>query len=184
MPNRMLKAEQTLLLVVDIQEKFRDVIHGMDRVIRSTKILIEAFKALGLPIVVSEQYPKGLGRTVKELLEVLPEGAKVLEKTAFGCLGDEALFKTFQALGKRQVLVAGIEAHVCVNQTVHGLLDAGYEPHIVREAVSSRDPETARLALEKMTGSGAVQSTVELALFELMRDAKHPAFKAVQALVK
>ncbi|MBI5883295.1 MAG: hydrolase [Elusimicrobia bacterium] len=184
MPNRMLKAEQTVLLVVDIQEKFRAVIHGMDQVIRSVRVLVEAAKALSLPIVVSEQYPKGLGRTVREILEAVPAEARVLEKTSFGCLGDEALFKALQALGRRQVLVAGIEAHVCVNQTVHGLLDAGYEPHVVSDAVSSRNPADRAAAMEKMTGSGAVPCCVEMALFEMMRDARHPAFKAVQALIR
>jgi nicotinamidase-related amidase len=184
MPNRMLKAEQTMLLVVDLQEKFRTVIHGMDRVVRSVKTLLEAARILSLPVVVSEQYPKGLGRTMGELLEVLPSGAQVLEKTSFGCLGDEALFKAVQAAGRRQVLVVGVEAHVCVNQTVHGLLDAGMEPHVVRDAVSSRDPANAAAALEKMAGSGAVLTCVEMALFELVRDAKHPAFKAIQDLVK
>jgi nicotinamidase-related amidase len=134
--------------------------------------------------VVSEQYPKGLGRTVKEILEVLPSGTRILEKTAFGCLGEESVFQALQGVGKRQIMVAGIEAHVCVDQTVHQLLDAGYEPHLIREAVSSRDPADRATAMEKMTGSGAVPCCVEMALFELMRDAKNPAFKAVQSLIK
>lgn len=184
MPDRMLKADEAVLLVVDIQEKFRGVIHEMDRVLRSTAVLLKACGALKVPVVVSEQYPKGLGRTLKELLEVVPVGTPVCEKTAFGCAADEALLRRLKGLGRRQVLVAGIEAHICVSQTVHGLLAAGFEPHVVREAVSSRAEADCRTALEKMAGSGSVPSCVEMALFELMRDSRHPAFKAVQALVR
>ncbi len=181
---RLLDAQQTVLLVIDIQEKFVPVIQNSGPLIERTGILIETAKQLDIPILISEQYPEGLGPTASQLLEKLPSSATRLEKTAFGCLGDHAMAHYFQALGRQQVMVCGIEAHVCVNQTVHQLLESGYEPHLIEDAISSRDLHHCEIALNKMRQSGAVDGCVEMAVFELMRHAKHPDFKALQALIK
>ncbi len=180
----MLRPETSLLLVVDIQEKFVPIIDGCGRVIAKSKILLKAAGLLGVPVIVSEQYPKGLGRTTAELVAAYPEGVEVLEKTAFGCLGDEAIRARVDALARRQVVVCGIETHVCVNQTVHQLLASGHQVHLIEEAIASRAASNREAGLAKMRSSGAIPSCVETALFEWMGDAKHPRFKEVQALIK
>lgn len=182
--SRVLSPERAALLVVDVQERLLPAIHDGERVAAACRVLAEAAARLKLPVVVSEQYPKGLGPTVAAVRAALPDGAAVLPKTAFGCLGDEALAARLKELGRPQVLVCGVEAHVCVNQTVHQLLAAGFQPHLVVDAVGSRSPENKRIGVEKMLGSGAVPSSVETALFELLGDARHPEFKPLQSLVK
>ena len=155
--------------------------------------LVRAFRLLGLPILVTEQYPKGLGSTVHELKAVLEgkgpagdgsTGAPVLEKTAFSSYGCEGLPSKLEGTGARSVLVCGIETQVCVNQSVHDLLAAGYSVQVAVDAVQSRSALDREVALRKMEKSGAVLTTAEMAAFELLRDAKHPKFKEVQALFK
>ncbi len=180
----MIRPSNSVLLVIDIQEKFLPVIAEPKRLVFKSKTLIQAAALLDFPIVVTEQYPKGLGPTVKELLDVLPEGAARLEKTSFGCLGDPKIANRLKSIGRKQVIVCGIESHVCVNQTVHQLIDAGYEAHLVSDAVSSRSRENRDLGIRKMEQAGAVPACVESVLFELMDDAKHPEFKTIQALIK
>jgi len=182
--NRLLSLESSCLLVVDIQEKFVSVIDEYERVVAKSKIMIQAAGMLGVPVIVSEQYPKGLGQTVSELSEVYPEKTQIHDKTAFGCLGDVGLTEQIAALGKKQIVVVGIETHVCVNQTVHQLLNADYQVHLIEDALGSRSSENRDIGIAKMRASGAVSSCVEMALFEWMGDAKHPRFKDVQALIK
>ncbi len=184
----LLNVDQAILLVIDIQEKFVPVIQNPESTVKKTRLMIETACLLEIPILISEQYPKGLGATVPELLKDLPSSASplitTLEKTSFGCLGDEAMAQYFKDSGRKQIIICGIEAHVCVNQTVHQLLDAGYEPHLIEDAISSRNKHHREIALHKMRQSGAILSHVEMALFELMRHAKHPHFKTLQSLIK
>lgn len=180
----LLKASEAVLLVVDIQDKFTDVILNANMVIEKTAILIQAAAQLEIPIVVSEQYPKGLGHTVDALIHLLPTNAVTLEKTAFGCLGDEEITTHLAGLKRKKIMLCGIEAHVCVNQTAHQLLTAGYEVHLIQDAISSRHAENRTIGIQKMLASGAIAGCTEMALFELMQTAKHPAFKSLQALVK
>jgi nicotinamidase-related amidase len=145
--------------------------------------LVKAFRALDLPILVTEQYPKGLGSTVPELRAALAPGA-IPEKTAFSSYGCAGLPEALRATGARCVLACGIETHVCVNQSVHDLLAAGYAVHVAADAVESRRASDREAGLRKMERSGAVLTSCEMAAFELLRDAKHPRFKEVQALFK
>lgn len=184
MTGRLLNPSEAVLLVVDIQERFVDAINECERVIKRSRIMLEACGKLGIPVIVSEQYPKGLGHTVRELLENLPENTPIFEKTAFGCGADPAIHEALAALGRRQVMVCGIEAHVCVNQTVHQLLQAGYQVHLIQDAISSRSKKDAKTAFKKMHQSGAIPSGVEMAMFELMGNARHERFKELQALIK
>ncbi len=184
MSDRLLSPESSCLLVVDIQEKFIPVIHEYERVVAKTRIMLEAAGILGVPVIVSEQYPKGLGHTVSALVDAFPLKSEVLEKTAFGCHADAGMAGKLKELGRKQVVVVGIEAHVCVNQTVHQLLGAGYQVHLIEDALGSRSPENRETGIIKMRASGAIPSCVEMALFEWMGDAKHPHFKDVQALIK
>src|SRR5690349_7099792 len=130
--SRLLSADNSMLLVIDVQEKFVPVIHDCDELVEKIEVLVQAAKRLNVPVVISEQYPAGLGPTVGELKNILPETAIVMEKTAFGCLGDQGMRDTIAGLNRRQVIVCGIEAHVCVNQTVHQLLADGYEVHVIQ----------------------------------------------------
>jgi nicotinamidase-related amidase len=176
--SRVLERDRAALVVIDVQEAFRKAVDSFDDVAAGTATLIEGARTLGLPIVVTEQYPKGLGSTVPEVAAHL-EGISPLEKVVFSaCRADG-----FDLDGRDQALVCGIETHVCVNQTVHDLLDRGVEVHVAADAVSSRTAANRELGLHKMEESGAILSSVETALFELVGRAGTDEFKAVQKLV-
>ena len=175
---------QTALAVVDMQESFRRPIHDFAEVAARVALVAHAAQLLGVPVVVTEQYPKGLGRTASEIRAVLPEGLEPIEKTAFSSCGAGEFVARLERAGARQVLLCGIEAHVCVNQTAHDLLARGYQVHLLADCVSSRSPQNKQVGVEKMLRSGALPSSTELALFELMRDARHEQFKEIQKLIK
>jgi nicotinamidase-related amidase len=177
--SRMLDRERTALVVVDVQEAFRPAVGEFDAVARNAGVLAQGARVLGLPIVVTEQYPRGLGATVPEVSTHL-DGVPRHEKTAFSACRANG----FSLDGRSQALVCGIEAHVCVQQTVQDLLEAGVEVHVAADAVTSRTALNRRLGLEKMEGSGAVITSTEMALFELLERAGTPEFKAIQGLVK
>ncbi len=179
-----LQAKQAALLVVDIQERLVPSIYNYHQVVKNTAILIKACRELNIPVIVSEQYVKGLGPTVPTLRQLFHDETLVLEKTTFGALGQPTIAMALKELERPQIMVCGIETHVCVNQSVHQLLAAGYQPHVVEDAVSSRLPENKTAGLGKMKQSGAIMTTTEMAVFELLYDAKNPAFKPVQALIK
>ena len=175
-----LDPERTALVVIDVQEGFRKAVPDFERVTKATATLIEGAEAIGIPIVISEQYPKGLGETVPEVAEHLPEGTEPLEKLVFSAAEAEG----FDLGGRDQVLVCGIETHVCVNQTVLDLLGQGIEVQVAEDAVGSRSDENKRVGVEKMERAGATLTSVETALFELLGGSDAPEFKQVQALVK
>jgi nicotinamidase-related amidase len=181
---RILDSSRTALLVVDIQESFRGVIDDFDRLASRAAIAVRAFQLLELPVFVTEQYPKGLGRTADEIRSVLPEDFDYLEKTAFSSCGAAQLEVGFNAAGVKQIVVCGLETHVCVNQTTHDLLDRGFQVHLLTDCVASRNKKDRRAGLQKMFSSGAVSSSLEMALFEVMRDARHEKFKQIQQLIK
>ncbi len=175
----MLGREDATLVVIDVQEGFRKAIEGFDGIAAATATMVQGAVALGLPVLVTEQYPKGLGPTIPEVAEHLPPGTEPLTKTVFSAVGAEG----FNLAGRRQAIVCGIESHVCVNQTVLGLLDHGVEVHVVADAVGSRSAANRELGLAKAERAGAWRTSVETALFELLGEAGTPEFKAVQRLV-
>jgi nicotinamidase-related amidase len=175
-----LDRERAALVVVDIQEAFRKAVPGFEEIARSAGTLVEGAKAIGVPIVVTEQYRKGLGATVPEVADHLPDGVEPLEKLRFSAAEADG----FDLEGKDQAIVCGVETHVCVNQTVLDLLDQGVGVHVVRDAVGSRTEDNRELGLHKAEAAGAVVTSVETALFELLRGADAAEFKQVQALVK
>jgi nicotinamidase-related amidase len=179
MAARELDRERAALVVVDVQEAFRKVVLDFEAVAARVGILIQGAQVLGVPVVATEQYPKGLGSTVDEVAEHL-DGAGPLEKTVFSAAGAEG----FDLEGRDQALVVGIEAHVCVSQTAHDLLEQGVEVHVARDAVSSRAVTDKESGLAKMESSGAVLTSAETALFELLGEAGSEEFKAIQKLVK
>jgi nicotinamidase-related amidase len=170
------------LAVIDVQEGFRPAVLDFDQVAGNVAVLVEGARILGLPVIVTEQYPKGLGATVPEVARHL-EGIEPIEKVCFSAF-DADEFPVALGDDHDQVVLCGIEAHVCVNQTAEDLLATGREVHVVRDAVSSRTAENRELGLHKMERSGAVVTSVETALFELLRAAGTPEFKQVQELVK
>jgi nicotinamidase-related amidase len=171
----LLERERTGLVVVDVQEGFRRY-ETFVPVAEACAKLVQAARILGVPALVSEQYPKGLGPTAPE---VGLEQERRIEKTVFSAVRAEG----FDLSGRGQAIVCGIEAHVCVSQTVHDLLDAGVEVHVPADAVGSRHALDYERGLERMERAGAVISTVEAALFELLERAGTPEFKAVQKLI-
>jgi nicotinamidase-related amidase len=179
----ILSADDAFLAVIDVQERFRPLQKDFPRMVRGVTRLIQTCRILELPILVTEQYPKGLGTTVHELRDVLGE-THALSKTCFSSCGSEEFSRRLQELGRRKALVCGIEAHVCVSQTVHDLLQRGISVQVAIDAVESRNSLDREVALRKMERSGAILTTVEAAAFELLADAKHPKFKEVQALFK
>lgn len=180
---RTLAAERSLLLVIDMQESYRGHVHEEERTVAAVARLLRAAGVLGVPVMVTEQYPKGLGGTRAEVAEAIPTDAARFEKTSFSCLGAEGLEDHLHHTGRDTIVVAGIETHVCVSQTVHDLLARGYAVQLPRDAVSARFPLEDAAGWAKMTGSGAVPTSAEGALFEWLGDAKHPEFKAIHKLV-
>jgi nicotinamidase-related amidase len=170
------------LAVIDVQEAFRPAVLDFERVAANVGVLVQGARILGLPVLVTEQYPKGLGETVPEVAEHLT-GVPRLEKTSFSALAADG-FPAALDDERDQVVLCGIEAHVCVNQTAEDLLADGREVHVVADAVTSRTAENRELGLHKMEHGGAVVTSVETALFELLRAAGTPEFKEIQALIK
>lgn len=175
-----LDPERATLVVIDVQEAFRKAVPGFDRVAAATATLVSGAAAIGIPVVVTEQYPRGLGETVPEVAEALPDGTATVEKVRFSAVEADGF-----DLGERdQALVCGIETHVCVNQTVLDLIDSDLEVHVAADAVGSRAEADRELGLAKMERCGAILTSVEMALFELLGGADAEAFKAVQGLIK
>lgn len=182
--HRLLKPDTVFLMLVDMQEKFSQAIPTFRQLRQKIEILLKACDILNIPVVVSEQYPRGLGHTDEALQACFPPRTAVFEKTAFGCGADPKLSNHLNALNRKQVLLCGIEAHVCVNQTAHQLLQSGFDVHLIQDAVDSRQPSDREAAIAKMRQSGVTPSSIEMALFELLQTASHPDFKKIQALIK
>jgi nicotinamidase-related amidase len=181
---RVLDRAQSALVVIDVQEAYRGRTVEHERMVRGVRRLIEAAKVLHLPILATEQYPKGLGHLIPEVVDVLPEDVQVIEKLSVSCCGEPRFAERLGKLSRRQMVVCGIEAHACINQTVHDLLDRGYQVHVPFDAISSRFEADYRVGWEKMIGSGAVPSTVETACLEWVRTAAAPEFRLVQKILK
>jgi nicotinamidase-related amidase len=179
----LLTQDQAVLLIIDVQEGFRKYIPDLPAVTRNISILVESAKILQLPTIVTEQYPKGLGRTLAELQACLGDH-QVFEKECFSCCGSDQFLAALRHLERRQIIVSGIEAHVCVHQTVHDLIECGFQPHLVVDAIASRNAKNKEVAVERMCAAGAVESVVEMALFEMLKNAGTETFKSVQRLLK
>jgi len=175
---------RAVLAVIDVQSKLTPAMpHKVyERMRATTAMLVDAAGLLGIPVVTTEQYPQGIGHTVPELAAACAGG--VIEKTTFGCCGEPAFLAKLAELGRKQVIITGMEAHVCVYQTVLGLLAAGYHVHLVRDAICSRHKEDFRAGVSNAARAGALVVTAEMALFQLLRDARHEQFRAISKLVK
>ena len=184
MHQNTLQLTQSALAIIDMQDAFRSRIPNFTEVANRIAVMVQGARLLGLPIIVTEQYPQGLGHTASEILEVLPESLEIIEKTTFSSCGAQSFLAQLEGSAAKQILLCGIEAHICVNQTAHDLLANGFQVHVLSDCVTSRKQSDRRDATRKMQMSGAIPCSVELALFELMRDAKHEQFRAIQKLIK
>ncbi|MDA1192610.1 MAG: hydrolase [Candidatus Poribacteria bacterium] len=179
-----LSRENTALLIVDLQERLLPVIHEHERALHRSQVVSETAKRLGLPILLTEQYPKGLGHTAKSLIDMLGDAYRPVEKTAFSACGAEGISEALERSGVENVLIVGIEAHVCVLQTALDLLEGGYRVFPVADAISSRAVENRDLGLGRMAQSGATLVSTEMVVFELLRTAQDPDFRSLQQLIK
>jgi len=182
----VLEREHTALIVIDVQERLFPAMDSDHReeVMRNLKVLAAAAQRLQLPILATEQYPKGLGHTLPEMKAALPTGLEPIEKVAFSCWGVEAFRSRLTASGARHVLLGGIEAHVCVLMSALDLLAAGYGVHIVADAVTSRTQANWRLAMDQLRQAGAVVTTTETVLFQLLRQADSDDFRELARLIR
>ena len=179
----MFKPENAALMIIDVQGRLASLMHQADDLVKEINTMIKAAEILDLPIIWMEQYPKGLGHTVEAIKDNLND-YKAIEKITFGGCGCNEVMQSLKDSGRSQVIVTGIEAHVCVYQTVVGLLEEGYQVAINQDAISSRKPANKALGLERMKDAGAVKTSTEMILFELMQTAEHPNFKQISNLLK
>jgi len=173
----------TGLVVIDVQERFARAIPGFDRIVRTIAALIRGFGQYSLPIVVTEQYPRGLGHTVPRIAECLQAPERV-EKITFSAMQEPRFADRVEALGAGSFVVCGIEAHVCVHQTVCDMLHAGYRIWVPWDAVGSRDPRNRILAMGRMAQAGAIPTSAEMLLFEMAGRAGTDSFKNIQSWLR
>ncbi len=170
---------RTAVVVVDLQEKLLPAIDGRDRVVKESTLLLRLARALGLPVLLTTQYAKGLGAALPEVLAEAP-GVAPIDKTSFGCFDDEGFRTALRALtGRDQLLLTGVESHICVAQTALGALEVGYTVHVAADAVGSRTEANRQIGLVRMERAGAVVSSAEMAIYELLGRSDSAAFKTM-----
>ncbi len=179
----MLEIPDCCLVVVDVQGKLAQLMTDKDALFKNIQILIQAAKILEIPILWCQQAPEALGPTVPEIAALLT-GIEPINKVSFSCCGEEKFSAELNSLAREQVLLCGIETHVCIYQTAMDLMEGGLEVTILADAVSSRTEQNRQIALARLAAEGAHVSSTEMALFELLKTAKHPQFKQVAKLVK
>jgi len=182
---QLLDRESTALIVLDLQARLVPVMFDPQGVVRNAQILLRLADLLVIPRVLTAQYVKGLGPIVPEILQAAP-GIEAIEKTNFGCFGEPGFFDQLKrrAPKARTLLVAGVESHICVAQTVLGALQSGYLVHIAADAVCSRTRENWQIGLDRMERAGAVISSAEMAVYELLAKSGTPEFKAILPLLR
>ena len=185
MTTALCSPSESLLAVVDTQTKLAAAMPPAkrDEVLRNTAILLQAASLLGVPVLLTEQYPKGLGKTETALTQHLPPATAIIEKTCFSCCGAADFMATVQRSRRNQIILAGMEAHVCVLQTALDLHATGMQVFVVEDAVCSRRMRNKTNALSRLRQAGIVVTNTESVLFEWLRDASHEHFKAISALI-
>jgi nicotinamidase-related amidase len=179
----LLSKEKTILVLVDIQEKLLNVMWKKEELISNLSKLISAFKIMEIPILLTEQYPQGMGKTDMSISELVKE-IEPMEKICFSCMGKDEFIKKMKSSGKKQVVLCGIEAHICVLQTALDLLDQDYFVYVPYDGTSSRKESDYRNALERIQKEGVVIGSIESAVFELLRVADTPAFRKILKIIK
>jgi nicotinamidase-related amidase len=179
----MLNIQNCCLIVVDLQGKLAQLMHDKDTLFKNIEILIKSAKILNIPILWCQQCPESLGPTIPQIAQLL-SGIEPINKASFSCCGADQFRTKLTQLARKQILLCGIEAHVCIYQTTMDLIKLDYEVEVVSDAVSSRTPENKQAAITRMTAAGARLTTTEMALFELLKTADHPQFKPIAKLIK
>jgi len=183
----LLSAKRSHLLVVDVQAKLMPVIHEADSTLRNVSVLLQAASRLGVPVTVTEQYPKGLGPTVDSIAAALPSATPVLAKTSFSAAGDPATAERVAGLrgeGRGQLVICGVEAHICVLQSALGFKDTGLDVFVVADAVSSRSQHSVNAACARLLHAGCHWATTEMVAFEWMEKAATEEFRALSPLFR
>jgi len=180
----LLRPDDTLLVVVDMQEPFLRQAWERERVVANVETLVRAAGLLLVPLVATLQNEGRMGGAIPEVAALLAPHVPTIDKMTFSCLGAEPFAQRLRFSGRRQVLLCGVETHVCISQTAHDLMSAGYQVHVAADAVSSRAKEDWKVALRRLARAGAQVTSTEAAIFELLYDANHPAFKEVLKLIK
>jgi len=179
----MLTVDNSLLLVIDFQDRIMHTIHRYEELAKKTATMIAGCRVLDIPIITTQQYTKGLGETIGELKETLGEFEHI-EKITFSCMGEPAFESALRGAGRLNVIVTGIEAHICVQQTVLDMLAGGYNVYVIADCIGSRSENDYHYAVKRMEQAGAVFTTVESALFEMLVRADNPKRKDITNLVK
>jgi nicotinamidase-related amidase len=179
-----LSRERAALVVIDMQEAFRRAIPDFPQVATQIGKAVQGARLLEIPVIVTEQYPRGLKHTAEEIVPHLKADNPVIEKMCFSSCGIESFQSELISRNIKQVIVCGIEAHICVAQTVLDLLSNGLEVYLLVDCITSRRPQSKEVALSRLTQAGAIQSNLEMALFEMLGTAESPQFKAIQSLIK
>ncbi|MDD5111548.1 MAG: hydrolase [Candidatus Altiarchaeota archaeon] len=178
-----LARDDTLLVVVDVQEHFRPAIFQFDRLVKNARKLADGCRILDVPIIVTEQYPEGLGGTVPELVVSLG-GIHPIVKTSFSCFGERHFVDALNSCGRRNIILTGIESHVCVLRTALDALSQGFNVHVAVDAISSIHESDHDIAVERLKQANVFLVSSEMALFQLLDDSKQPEFKKLSAIVK
>ncbi len=184
MPQGLIKKDDCILLVLDIQGTLFKTMVEKERMLEKSLKMIDFARRVEIPIVVTEQYPKGLGPSLPEILEALPDGIEVIPKTSFSCFGEPKFDATIRSLDRKTIIVVGMETHICVNQTTLEGLEKGYDMYLVADAISSYSEFDTRIAFERLRAAGATIATSEMAMFEILRVAKTGSFKKCFDLLK
>ncbi len=178
----MISIQQCVLLVIDVQGKLAGLMHSQSY-LRNVQAMIKASQILNIPVLLTEQAPDKIGTTIPEIRGMLANQAPII-KQAFSCCGEAHFMDAFSRLGRTQVIVTGIESHVCVYQTVRDFLRSGYEVHLVVDAVSSRAGLNSTIGIKRSEDEGAIITTTEMIITELIQSTKHPRFRDIMALLK
>ena len=179
----LIRAHDSALIVIDMQERLVPAMQAPARTIRNTRLLLNAAHKTGVPALLTEQYPRGLGHTIPEILQTAGD-SPVLPKMHFSCMEDTGFAAAFRGLGRRQAVLTGMEAHICVVQTAASLVEAGYDVFVVSDATASRTLESEQACLARLSAGGVSVVTTEMVIFEWLGEAGTPAFKEMLPLLK
>lgn len=183
--SNLVDTQNSILVVIDIQQRLASAMPEdiKNQVLKQVGVILQAGETLSVPTFVTEQYPKGLGHTEEELAELLAENTPIIEKTCFSCLNSFSFAEKLQASGRKQIILTGMEAHICVLQTAMELQAEGFEVFVVEDGICSREQENKDNAIDRLRQAGVVVTNAESVLFEWLRDAQHSEFRTLSKLI-
>lgn len=180
----ILNENDSILIIIDFQEKLLNAVYNKNYIEQKALIAAKSANILNIPCIITEQYPKGLGNTVTSIREAVGSNAMTYEKTSFSALDEESIFDAIKISNRNQIVIFGIETHICVSQTVNALIELGYDVSVISDACSSRSVDEHHAGIDRMREDGAHILTTEIVLFEWLRTSKHEKFKEIQNLIK